>query len=70
MSFNQHRELLKNIEIFKIIIKYDLDMIIPSEEDIRLLNEFKGFGGIKSILFPLDNEWSNLSNISAKDLKI
>lgn len=69
MSFNQHNELLKNLEIFKIIIKYDLEMVLPSEDEISLINEFKGFGGIKSILFPLNREWADLSNISSKDLK-
>lgn len=41
---------------------------IPTTEEIRYVNAYKGFGGIKSVLFPLNENWSQISNIGRIDL--
>lgn len=42
----------------------------PSASEIISVSAYKGFGGIKSVLYPLDIEWSEIEKISAEDLRM
>lgn len=71
MAFNLKNVLNTNIVAITTAKKIvDNEHIKITAEEKKLLNQYKGFGGIKAILLPMDSEWSTLENISKSDLKI
>lgn len=71
MTYNQRKQLQLNIQAITIAKKINDELnYSPTEKDILYLNQYKGFGGIKSILYPIDIEWSTIQNISKADLKL
>lgn len=68
MAFNQSKVLSDNLSAILLAKKINSDNIIPTGEDINILNRYKGFGGIKAILYPIDRDWEDFSNISKADL--
>ncbi len=60
-------ENINAIKLAKLILEKDKK---STPEEIEILKKFKGFGGIKAILFPLDIEWKNIDKISSQDLKL
>lgn len=42
----------------------------PSNEELEILNEFSGWGGIKALLHPIDKDWKNIGGASKADLAL
>lgn len=71
MTYNQKNQLQSNIQAVLLAKKInDLPNYKPSEDELLILNQYKGFGGIKCILFPMEISWITIDSISKIDLKL
>ena len=59
--------LKSNFEAIKVAVRVEKENRLPTAEEIEIINEFKGWGEIKSILIPIDRNWEDLKNISQQD---
>lgn len=61
MAFNRKAHLISNIQAIKIAFDLEKSKRQATEEEIKCLKIYSGFGGIKCILNPLDRPetWSN-----------
>lgn len=63
------KSILKdNFNAIKVALKLIKNEEPFSEQNLEILNKFRGWGGVKSLLYPIDEDWSNLNNISKEDL--
>ncbi|MGY3212425.1 helicase-related protein [Mucilaginibacter sp. HD30] len=69
MAFNSSKKLADNIEAIAIALNY-IGQIL-SDDEIRTLSAYAGFGGIKAVLFPAgkDDDWQKF-DMSQADLKL
>lgn len=63
------QKLTNNINAIKLALELVTANREITQEEIRSINSYSGFGGIKAILFPLDKNWQEL-NVSKADLKL
>ncbi len=70
MAYNQLQKLNDNIAAIRIALSWDKSKTL-SEDEIKALQQYAGFGGIKSILYPnMDRkEWIKL-NATEEDLRL
>jgi N12 class adenine-specific DNA methylase len=68
MSYNSQQKLQDNIDALRIALNWKQGQIL-SKEQVRLLQGYSGFGGLKAILYPRASieEWIKL-NASKEDL--
>lgn len=62
--------LEKNKAAIKTAISIEKENKNPTQEELDIINQFNGWGGIKAVLYPIDKEWSNFENISKLDLSM
>lgn len=68
---SQKEILRKNFQAIKLAYEILTENILPTDMDIAVLNLFSGWGGVKSVLYPIEEEdWRNLKNISQEDLSM
>ncbi|UVD81425.1 helicase-related protein (plasmid) [Myroides albus] len=71
MTYNIRKQLERAIQAITAAYEVNSKMRSLTEEDVDLINSFKGFGGIKALLIPTNIEhWISISNISKADLEI
>jgi N12 class adenine-specific DNA methylase/predicted RNA methylase len=70
MTYNKKQTLLTNIKIIELAFELQKQQQNPSDTETELLRKYAGFGGIKAILNPIDNEtvWKTQSDIELKPL--
>lgn len=62
--------LKKNISAIKLAIQLNKEEKNPTQEDLVILNQFKGWGGVKAVHYPLDRDWNTISTISKVDMEL
>lgn len=65
MAFNQKEVLEANKQAISLALSLTEK---PNATQIQILKKFKGWGGLKCLLYPMDIEWNKLTNISKVDL--
>lgn len=65
---SQKEILRRNFEAIKLAHQIINENVIPTDSELAVLNKFSGWGGVKSVLYPITEDWSNLRNISQDDL--
>lgn len=65
---SQRYILERNLEAIKLARKLIEKNTPPTEMEMEVLNNFTGWGNVKSVLYPIKEDWSNLKNISKDDL--
>lgn len=70
MTFNKKQTLLTNTKIIELAFDLQQNQRIPTNFEKELLRKYAGFGGIKAILNPINNEtsWKTQSDIEHKPL--
>ena len=71
MAYLSKKVLLENIKAIKLAVQLNKEKRIPSEEEIEIINRYKGWGGLKFLLYPIEEDWSNSNlKISKEDLSL
>jgi hypothetical protein len=52
MSFNKEKSLMANIEAIKLTFQLEKEHRSPTEEEVKLLKDYAGFGALKCVLNP------------------
>jgi N12 class adenine-specific DNA methylase len=59
MSYHKKKVFENNLEALRLAISYQNNNIIPSAYDIGILSNYKGWGGIKEVLFSPTDTFEN-----------
>lgn len=62
--------LERNVKAIKTALSIEKENRNPTNEEIRIISDFNGWGGIKAVLYPIDKDWVNFENISKQDLSM
>jgi len=68
MTYNKKQTRLTNTKIIELAFDLQQNQRVPTESEKELLKKYAGFGGIKAILNPINNEaaWKTQSDIDLK----
>ncbi|ANF53280.1 hypothetical protein A0O34_21905 (plasmid) [Chryseobacterium glaciei] len=56
MGFNKKEHLRQNIDALKVVFQLEREKRPATQREQKLLLEYSGFGGLKFILNPVENE--------------
>lgn len=72
MTFNKKQTLLTNIKNIELAFNLQQNQKTPSDTEKELLRKYAGFGGIKAVLNPINNEtaWKTQSDLELRPLII
>ena len=56
MAFNPKHHLLQNTEAIRLALQLQKMGKAPTQEQSELIRQYAGFGGIKAILLPLEDD--------------
>lgn len=70
MAFNPKHHLVQNTEAIRLALQLKKTGTIPTDEQADLIRQYAGFGGIKAILLPPDddNAWQTKTDIELRPL--
>ena len=68
MAFNPKHHLIQNTEAIRLALQLQKTGKAPTQEQSNLIRQYAGFGGVKAILLPLedDNAWQTKADIELR----
>lgn len=70
MAFNPKQHLVTNTEAIALALQLQKEGASPTSEQADLIRRYAGFGGIKAILLPLedDSAWQTKADVELRPL--